>query len=143
MAAYQNSRMGSKPGLDRRLTQNPLKTQLNRDQHSFQSRWRTGVHSESRQLPKSLNLQQRACRHTLGAAPPQWVFYPPNFLIQLQLATCPGSYQAGICIMHTHTHTHYHTHTTPNITFYIPHWHCSISLALSNTRSLEQKSTHL
>ncbi len=88
----------------------PLSTRQNRDQYSF---WRfqysgglvfTVRRGESFCFP---NLWINRWKHadTLGAAPPQWVFYPLNFLIPLQLATCPGSYQIGICITHTHTLT--------------------------------------
>ena len=83
------------------------------------------------------------CSSTMGVLSSQ-LPYPAS--IGYLSRFIPGRYLHN-ALPHTHTHTHTHitthTHTTPNITFYIPHWHCSISLALSNTRSLDQKSTHL
>lgn len=104
------------PGPERRLTQI----------HSKQG-W-TGINTVFRRSQYSkglvLRLRQDQSFHspniwinrgkhadTLGAAPPQWVFYASNFLILFQLATYPCSYQVGICIMHTHTAT------IPTITF--------------------------
>lgn len=112
----------------------PLKTRLNWNKYSFWSfQYTKGlvftVKCDESFCFSNHWINRRKHADTLGAAPPQWVFYPLNFLMLLQLATCLSSYQVGICIMHTHTPT------TPNITFIFSIGTVPFSLALSNTQT--------